>query len=144
MLFRSVIPVLIPAGMCEAISASQARCMYVCNIMTQPGQTDGFTASQHVTWLENYLGRPVDVVVCHQGTLPAALAGRYAAQGALPVVNDLQDSAALVYCADLVEHPDAETVHGYARPQGTEMLAGLHLIRHDSAKLAALIMQLAA
>ena len=52
--------------------------------------------------------------------------------------------AGLVYGADLVEHPDAETVHGYARPQGTEMLAGLHLIRHDSAKLAALIMQLAA
>lgn len=143
-LLTGVIPVLLPAGMREAITASQARCVYVCNLMTQPGQTDGFTAGQHVALLEDYLGRALDAVVCHQGALPVALTEWYAAQGAQPVVNDLQDVVASVYCADLVEHPDAETVRAYTRPQGTDMPAGLHLIRHDSAKLASLIVQLAA
>lgn len=143
-LLTGVIPVLLPAGVGAAIAASRARCVYVCNLMTQPGQTDGFAASQHVALLEAYLGRSLDVVVCHQGALPVALVEWYAAQGAQPVVNDLQDVTASVYCADLVEHPDAETIRAYTRPQATGMPAGLHLMRHDSAKLAALMMQLVA
>ncbi len=142
-LLTGMIPVLLPDGLRDAITASQARCIYICNIMTQPGQTDGFTASQHVVWLEHYLGRPLDMLVCHQGMLPAILVEWYAEQGALPVVNDLQEMAVSVSQADLVDYPDAETMRAYTRAQGAGMLAGLHLMRHDSAKLAALIMQLA-
>jgi hypothetical protein len=48
-----------------------------------------------------------------------------------------------VCLADLVEHPDAETIRTYTRPQGVGMQVGLHLIRHDAAKLAAQVMALA-
>ena len=84
------------------------------------------------------------VIITVQGKVSRILVECYAEQGALPVVNDLQDMAVPVYQADLIEHPDAETIRAYTRAQGAGMQAGLHLMRHDSAKLAALIMQLAA
>ena len=56
----------------------------------------------------------------------------------------LRTAAASGVATDLMAHPDADTLRGYTRSQGTDMLAGLHLIRHDSAKLAKLLMQLAA
>jgi hypothetical protein len=111
--------------------------------MTQPGQTDGYTARQHVVLLQQYLGRQVDAVVLNNGPFPAALLEFYAQHGAFPVLNDLTADAVPVYLADLVEHPDAETIRRYARPQGEGMHVGWHLIRHDADKLAAQIMALA-
>jgi len=65
----------------------------------------------------------------------------YAQHGSQPVQNDLaSDEATEVYSADLVEHPDVDTIRAYTRPQGNGMPVGLHLIRHDAAKLAAQIM----
>lgn len=135
--------VLLPTGVRDAIVASRARCVYVCNLMTQPGQTDDFTAKQHLSMLEAYLGRPVDAVVLHEGPFPAALLELYAEHGAFPVVNDLTSATAPVVLADLVEHPDAEALQAYMRPQGAGMQVGLHLIRHDARKLAAQILALA-
>jgi 2-phospho-L-lactate transferase/gluconeogenesis factor (CofD/UPF0052 family) len=89
--------------------------------MTQPGQTDGFTASQHLLLVQQYLGRQVDAVILN---LTAA-------------------ARVPVSVTDLVEHPDIATVRSYERPQGAGMQVGLHLIRHDARKLAAQIMALA-
>jgi hypothetical protein len=73
--------------------------------------------------------------------LPPELVAYYAQHGSQPVQNDLaSDEAAEVYSADLVEHPDADAIRAYTRPQGNQMQVGLHLIRHDAAKLAAQIM----
>jgi uncharacterized cofD-like protein len=135
--------VLLPTGMRDAIVASRARCVYVCNLMTQPGQTDDYTAGRHLSMLEEYLGRQVDIVVLNNGSLPPALLEIYAQQGAFPVVNDLASTAVPVVLADLVEHPDADALRTYVRPQGAGMQVGLHLIRHDAHKLAAQILTLA-
>lgn len=142
-LLTGLLAVLLPAGMRDAIATSRARCVYVCNVMTQPGQTDGYTARQHLVMLQHYLGRRVDAVVLNNGPFPAALLEFYAQRGAFPVVNDLTAGEVLVYLADLVEHPDAETLRTYARPQGAGMHVGWHLIRHDAGKLAAQIVALA-
>jgi uncharacterized cofD-like protein len=135
--------VLLPTGVRDAVAASRAPCVYVCNLMTQPGQTDNYTAKQHLTMLEEYLGCQVDTVVLNQGPFPPTLLELYAQHGAYPVLNDLTSTATPVVLADLVEHPDADAIRSYVRPQGASMQVGLHLIRHDGHKLAAQILTLA-
>jgi uncharacterized cofD-like protein len=135
--------VLLPTGVHAAIGGCRARCVYVCNLMTQPGQTDEYTAKQHLTMLEEYLGRQVDTVVLNNGPFPPGLLELYAQHGAFPVINDLTSATTSIVLADLVEHRDAEALQEYVRPQGTGMQVGLHLIRHDASKLARQILTLA-
>jgi uncharacterized cofD-like protein len=143
-LLTGTIGVLLHPGVREALTASQAPCVYVCNLMTQPGQTDGYTARQHVAVLTAYLGRQVEAVVLNNGALPDALRAIYAQHGSYPVVQDLTADDVRLYRADLVARPDAATLQTYARPQGPGMEVGLHLMRHDPKRLAGQIMAIAA
>ena len=142
-LLTGVIPVLLHTGVKEALCRSRAPIVQVLNLMTQPGQTDGYTARQHLETLQPYLGRPVDAVLVNSAPLPADLLRLYEPQGGQPVVNDLSEGDACLVAADLVEHPDPETLRAYNRPQATGMRVGMHLIRHDADKLAGRIMALA-
>lgn len=62
--YTSIIPHLLCKDVIKAIDSSHAKIMYVCNVMTQPGETDGFTASDHINLLNSYLGkRKIDTVI---------------------------------------------------------------------------------
>ncbi len=62
--YTSIIPHLLCKDVIKAIDSSRAKIMYVCNVMTQPGETDGFTASDHINLLNSYLGkRKIDTVI---------------------------------------------------------------------------------
>ena len=77
-LFTSIIPNLICDKIVGALEKSSAKIMYVCNMMTQPGETDGFTVTDHVSMLNQYLGqRKVDVVIANNGKIDATLAEKY-------------------------------------------------------------------
>ena len=77
-LFTSVIPNLICDKIVEAIDESNAKIMYVCNMMTQPGETDDFTVTDHVKMLNGYLGqRKVDLVIANKGKIAPNLAKKY-------------------------------------------------------------------
>ncbi len=141
-LLTGVISVLLHPGVKKALSRSRAPIVHVLNLMTQPGQTDGYTARQHLTTLQPYLGRPVDAVLVNNVPLPPDLLRLYEPQGARPVVNDLTPADACLIAADLVEHPDPETLRAYTRPQASGMHVGMHLIRHDAHKLSARVMAL--
>jgi len=143
-LLTGTIALLLHPGVREALTASQAPCVYVGNLMTQPGQTDGYTARQHLAVLTTYLGRRVDAVVLNNGPLPTDVLTLYSHRGAYPVVNDLTPADVPLYLADVVERPDTATLCSYARPQTAGMAVGLHLIRHEARRLAAQIMALAA
>lgn len=143
-LLTGTIALLLHPGVREALSASQAPCVYVCNLMTQPGQTDGYTARQHLAMLTTYLGRRVDAVVLNNGPLPADVLALYICHGAYPVINDLTGADVPLYLADVVERPDTVTLRSYARPQGSGMAVGLHLIRHEARRLTSQIMAIAA
>jgi len=143
-LLTGTIAVLLHPGVREALTASQAPCIYVCNLMTQPGQTDGYTARQHLAVLQAYLGRHIEAVVLNNGLFPDAVRAIYAQHGSYPVVQDLTSADVLLYCADLAARPDAATLRTYARPQAPGMDVGLHLMRHDPGRLAAQIMAIAA
>jgi len=76
--FTSIIPNLICDEIRKEIEKSQAKIMYVCNMMTQPGETDNLSASEHVKLLNRYLGkRSVDVIVVNNGPISDELKYKY-------------------------------------------------------------------
>lgn len=86
-LFTSIIPNLLLPPIAEAVRRSRATKVYVGNIMTQPGETDGMTAEDHLAEIAHLVG-PVDTVLLNRevGHRQASL---YAAEGAQPVAYDL-------------------------------------------------------
>ena len=77
-LYTSIIPNLLSQEMITAIDQSQAKIMYICNMMTQPGETDHYTASDHVKVLNRYLGtHKIDVVLANNGTIAKSLLEKY-------------------------------------------------------------------
>lgn len=77
-LFTSIIPNLICEEMIEALAKTKAKIMYVCNLMTQPGETDDFKASDHVKLLNQYLKkRQVDVLIANNGEIEEELCRKY-------------------------------------------------------------------
>jgi len=77
-LFTSIIPNLICEEIVEAIDRSKGKIMYVCNMVTQPGETEDFKVSDHIRLINQYLGkRKVDVVVANDGAIDEKMAKRY-------------------------------------------------------------------
>lgn len=77
-LYTSVIPNLLCKEIKDAIDSSKAKILYVCNMMTQPGETDRYTVSDHVKVLDKYLGnKKISVVVANNGYISKTLAHRY-------------------------------------------------------------------
>jgi uncharacterized cofD-like protein len=88
-LFTSVLPHLAVGGIAEAVQSAQGLRVYVCNIMTQPGETDGLDAVTHLDRVLEMIPGGVDVVVVHDGALGPSAIAHYRAQGQEPVVADI-------------------------------------------------------
>lgn len=105
-LFTSVVPNLLVDGLRAALVQSQALKIYVCNLMTQPGETDGFTASDHVRALLDLENDLFDVVVVNTGPIPYRYRDLYGQRGALPVHADvakLESMGLRVIASNLVD-----------------------------------------
>ncbi len=74
-LFTSILPNLLVKGIAEALRASNAYVVYVCNVAMQPGETDSFTVAEHVSALERHVGRGVIQAVLANNAYPRANAG---------------------------------------------------------------------
>ena len=106
-LFTSIIPNLICDEILDAIDRSQGKIMYVCNMVTQPGETEDFKVSDHVKLLNQYLGkRKIDVVIANDGKIDEDMAKRYESlEQKDPVELDKEETEALVdkvICDDYV------------------------------------------
>jgi len=132
-LYTSVITNLLVPGIAQAIRRARARRVYVCNVMTQPGQTDGYAASDHVRAVIDYLGGALDAVVVNRARPSPSLLERYAAEGAALVALDphLYELGPEIIEADLLEN------NGH-RPILWEKQ---ELLRHDPRKLAAILVR---
>lgn len=90
-LYTSVIPPLLVPGVRRHVCQGSHLRIYVCNLMTQPGETDGYTASRHVEVLFDQLeARMVDVAVVNSQLPRPGVLARYREQGAEPVLPDLE------------------------------------------------------
>lgn len=98
-LFTSIIPNLICDEILEAMDRSKGKIMYVCNMVTQPGETDDFKVSDHVRLLNQYLGkRKVDVVIANNGEIDEEMAKRYESlEQKDPVIFDREETEKIVH-----------------------------------------------
>ncbi len=91
-LYTSVIPNLLVRGVADAIRASAAKCVYVCNVMTKHGETDSFAASDFIRQINRYLGAD-DALDCavlnYHEALPIDLYEKYKREQSEPVTIDL-------------------------------------------------------
>ena len=77
-LYTSVIPNLLNSDIKKTLEKSSAKIMYVCNMMTQPGETDDFKASDHIKILNKYLeNRNVDIIVANDGQISKDIKEKY-------------------------------------------------------------------
>ena len=97
-LYTSLVPNLLAEGVCEAIRSTRARLVYITNLMTKPGETDGFTAERFVSEVNRYIGDSsrIDVVVVNSATFSERVRQRYLQLGARPVEYDIAAMKALV------------------------------------------------
>ena len=101
-LYTSIIPNLIPQEIKKALKQSKAKIMYVCNIMTQPGETDKYKVSDHVNKLNEYLGeRKIDVVIANKGKIEPNIINKYATlEQKDPVILDKQNLKGIEIISD--------------------------------------------
>ena len=80
-LYTSVIPTLLSKNIRNAIDKSKAKVVYSCNLFTQPGETDGYTVSDHIKALNKYLGKKkVACVIANSEKISGSLADKYATE----------------------------------------------------------------
>jgi len=88
-LYTSSIAALLPTGAREAVAASSARLIYIANLFTKMGQTDGYTLGKHVDEITKYAGRRPDNILIHNGGFSQEVGDWYAKEGEFPLVDDL-------------------------------------------------------
>ena len=123
-LVTSIMPHIIVPEIQEAIRNSKAKKMYICNMITQPGETDNYAVSDHIKVIESYLGEnTIDVVIANNAALPNNMALFAKSEGKEPVKIDAEELEKMN--VDLIEEKLFKVEEGY--------------IRHNSLKTAYLM-----
>ena len=126
-LYTSIIPILLVDGIVDAICKAKGLKAYVCNIMTQDGETEGYTAADHMAALLAHGARGmIDVCLANSQQISEPLLERYRREGAAPLVLD----------RERFEHMGLELVELPVASQTG------NLARHDPQRLAAAVMEL--
>lgn len=126
-LYTSLIPNLLVEGVSNAILQTNAKVVLILNLMTKPGETDGFRASTIINEVDRYLGETgrVNVLLANSDPMPDSLLQRYARENAFPLPFDVDDCEPLV--GTIVARP---------------LTAQTPFLRHDPQKLAQALMEL--
>ena len=113
-------------GIADAIKKSHAIKVYVCNVMTQPGETTGYTASRHVQTILDHVGPGViDYCIVNVQAVPELLGEKYAEQKAYPVEADIE----------AIEKMGIKVAR-------ERLISEADVVRHDSQKLSRAIVKL--
>ncbi len=125
-LFTSIIPNLLVPEIVEAIADSEAVRVLICNVMTQPGETDGFSAADHIRTINAHTDGPIfDYVLVNTEKPDASRLARYEQEGAEFVAYDNREIAQLGFI-----------------PVGRDLISQDNWVRHDPDKLAQAIVEL--
>lgn len=123
-LFTSILPNLLVPGLGEEVCKAKAKTVYICNLMTQAGETLDFTASDHIKAIYDHMNCSfIDTIIVNNAEIPDTVQIRYDEEYAKPVVFDLEKLNQLgleVIQDDFATYQD-------------------HMIRHDTAKIAKLL-----
>lgn len=109
-LYTSILPNLLVRGIAETVAKSPAISIYVVNVMCQPGETENFTASDHVRIVNDYLGKGVlDYAFVNSGLVAPDWRDKYSQSGGNPVINDrveIQKMGIKVFENDYVKYQE--------------------------------------
>ena len=119
-LFTSLIPNLLVNGICREIKRSRAIKIFIGNLMTQPGETTGFRASDHIRAIQDHTGSMFfDGIILNNKPIAGPVLSRYRREGAIPVHSDVE----------VLERMGLRVLEG-------DLLASGKVVRHDPALLA--------
>lgn len=121
-LYTSVLPNLLVRGMVDALAEARGLRIYVCNVMTQPGETDRYTAADHLKAIFNHTGRRIVDVALVNSEVPSKLLDQYEAEGAFPVEPDIDEIRRIG-----------------VRPVAASLINETNLVRHAPERLAEVI-----
>lgn len=127
-LYTSILPNLLVRGICQAIQRSNALKIYVCNVMTQPSETEDYSVSDHIRALEDHSCKGIiDLCIVNNSVIPDDIREKYQNDGADQVVID----------RETVENAGIRIIEGdYASLRN-------NLVRHDPHKLAEAVIKAA-
>lgn len=127
-LYTSIIPNVLVQGFCDALKASSAKTVYVANLMTKHGQTNGMSVAHHAKKLETYICEEIDIVLINSAPISESLQAVYEKEHEFVVADD--------YSGTAVRAPMLRT----APPQSEADVVRRNLVRHDPHALAEVIM----
>lgn len=134
-LYASLLPNALVEGFKESINKNSKPFVYIVNLMTHYSQTHNYTASDHVRAVTRYCGRQPDIVIVNSGKISPDILDKYATSQEYPVVDDLKPGQGYkIIRRDLVSQIKIS--------QSDHDVVPRSLLRHDSAKLAKVLLSL--
>ncbi len=139
-LYGSLAPALLVPGIGEALARTKALRVYVANLVTKPGQTDGYDVCDFADEIERFAGTSfIDALFYNTEKPSAQLLKRYAADGELPVESDARRAKGSRY--DVVGAPLVSRQITFKRQNADPIAANRTLIRHDGNSVADAILE---
>ncbi|HEY4486202.1 MAG TPA: gluconeogenesis factor YvcK family protein [Candidatus Paceibacterota bacterium] len=134
-LYTSILANIVVGGAQEALASSRGKFLYISNLMSKYGQTHGFSVKDHLDELTTYAGRVPDYVLVNSEPLPGDILEKYAEQQEFQVVDDLKDvSGQRIIRGNLLAFSEQKKNSGDTLKRS--------LIRHDSEKIASVVISL--
>lgn len=132
-LYTSVIPNLLVDGISDAIRNSRAMKIYICNIMTQDGETEGMSAADHIAALLKHGGDGlIDICLCNSEPVSRRLLERYSREDAEPMLVDT--GAVEEQGVQVIMKPLLDQQVDYARHSGTKVAEAVIELYQNNAK----------
>jgi len=131
-LYTSVIPNLLVDGVVDAILFSDAVKLYICNVMTQPGETDGYTVSEHIRELFNHSGEKLfDYILVNSKPVPQDVLKRYIDDSAKPV--EIDENRVHELGVEIVRTPFIEISNNYVRHEPNNLAREILRVFYEKA-----------
>jgi uncharacterized cofD-like protein len=155
-LYTSIIPNLLVRGISESIRQANCRTIYIANVMTQPGKTDGYSLSDHIREIKKYGGFPLDYVLVNDRAVSPEVLAQYEQEGATQILFDPDESdevsavsfgggrellvveGSIIRTADVIAEVEEQSIRGGA---GAGDVQTKTVLRHEPAKLTAALIE---
>ena len=155
-LYTSIIPNLLVRGIADAIKQANCRTIYIANVMSQPGKTDGYSLSDHIREIKKYGGFPVDYVLVNDREVSPAVLATYEQEGATQILFDPEESdevsavsfgggrellvveGSIIHTADVIAEVEEQSIR---QEDGAGDVETKTVLRHDPAKLTAALIE---
>jgi uncharacterized cofD-like protein len=128
--YASLMAAIAPEGIEGAFKQTKAKIIYIMNLMTRLTQTKDMTAKDHLSEIEERIGRKIDIIILNNEPIPDGILDHYAKSGENPVINDLNGDPRLV---------KAKIISSQIFTKNYQDNTHRELLRHDSKKLQKII-----